>query len=89
MLDTFLKQFNLGENVSPKQYSPLTLAYIGDAVYELFVRTYLIKDANFPVNRLHKEAIHLVNAKAQSDLYQKIKDKLTEEENTGEETAND
>ncbi|MBQ7097453.1 MAG: Mini-ribonuclease 3 [Clostridia bacterium] len=80
MLDTFLKQFNLGGNVSPKQYSPLTLAYIGDAVYELFVRTYLIRDANFPVNRLHKEAIHLVNAKAQSDLYQKIKDKLTEEE---------
>lgn len=80
MLDTFLKQFALGEQVSPKQYSPLTLAYIGDAVYELFVRTYLIKDANFPVNRLHKEAIHLVNAKAQSDLYQKIKDILTEEE---------
>ncbi len=80
MLDTFLKQFTLGEHVSPKQYSPLTLAYIGDAVYELFVRTYLIKDANFPVKHLHKEAIHLVNAKAQSDLYQKIKDKLTEEE---------
>lgn len=80
MLDTFLKQFSLGEQVSPGQYSPLTLAYIGDAVYELFVRTYLIKDANLPVNRLHKEAIHLVNAKAQSDLYQKIKDKLTEEE---------
>lgn len=80
MLDTFLKQFSLGEQVSPKQYSPLTLAYIGDAVYELFVRTYLIKDANLPVNRLHKEAIHLVNAKAQSDLYQKIKDRLTEEE---------
>lgn len=80
MLDTFLKQFNTGENISPKQYSPLTLAYIGDAVYELFVRTYLIKDANFPVNRLHKEAIHLVNAKAQSDLFQKIKDNLSEEE---------
>ncbi len=80
MLDTFIKQFSLGERVSPKQYSPLTLAYIGDAVYELFVRTYLIKDANFPVNQLHKSAIHLVNAKAQSDLFQKIKDMLTEEE---------
>ena len=80
MLNTFLKQFSLGEHVSPKQYSPLTLAYIGDAVYELFVRTYLIKDANHPVNHLHKEAIHLVNAKAQSDLFQKIKDQLSEEE---------
>ncbi len=80
MLDTFLKEFELGKNVSPKQYSPLTLAYIGDAVYELYVRTYLIKDSNLPVNRLHKDAIHLVNAKAQSDLFQKIKDELTEEE---------
>ncbi len=80
MLDTFTKEFNLGKNISPKQYSPLTLAYIGDCVYELFVRTYLIRDTNLPVNRLHKEAVTFVNAKAQSDLYQTIKDKLTEEE---------
>ncbi len=80
MLDTFTKEFNLGEKVPPSQYSPLTLAYIGDCVYELFVRTYLLKDANFPVQKLHKSAIKLVNAKAQSDLYQKVKDKLSEEE---------
>ena len=80
MLDTFTKEFNLGEKVPPSQYSPLTLAYIGDAVYELFVRTYLLRDANFPVNKLHKTAIGMVNAKAQSDLFQKVKDSLTEEE---------
>ncbi len=80
MLDTFTKEFNIGDKVPPSQYSALTLAYIGDAVYELFVRTYLLRDANFPVNKLHKSAIKLVNAKAQSNLYQKIKDILTEEE---------
>ena len=80
MLDTFTKEFNLGDKVPPSQYSPLTLAYIGDAVYELFVRTYLLRDANFPVNKLHKAAIGLVNAKAQSDLFQKVKDTLTEDE---------
>ncbi len=80
MLDTFTKEFHLGEKVPPAQYSPLALAYLGDCVYELFVRTYLLKDANFPVQKLHKSAIKLVNAKAQSDLYQKIKDVLTEEE---------
>ena len=80
MLDTFTKEFNLGNKVPPSQYSPLTLAYIGDAVYELFVRTYLLRDANFPVNKLHKAAIGLVNAKAQSDLFQKVKDTLTEDE---------
>ncbi len=80
MLDTFTKEFNIGDKVPPSQYSALTLAYIGDAVYELFVRTYLLRDANFPVHRLHKTAIKMVNAKAQSDLYQKIKDTLTDEE---------
>ena len=80
MLDTFTKEFNLGEKVPPSQYSPLTLAYIGDAVYELFVRTYLLRDANFPVNKLHKTAIGMVNAKAQSDLFQKVKESLTEDE---------
>lgn len=80
MLDTFTKEFNLGDKVPPSQYSALALAYIGDCVYELFVRTYLLKDLNLPVQRLHKAAIKMVNAKAQSDLYQKVKDSLTEEE---------
>ena len=80
MLDTFTKEFNLGDKVPPSQYSPLTLAYVGDAVYELFVRTYLLRDANFPVNKLHKTAIGMVNAKAQSDLFQMVKEILTEDE---------
>ncbi len=80
MLDAFIKEFKVGEEVPPMQYSPLALAYLGDCVYELFVRTYILKDANLPVKQLHKTAIKLVNAKAQSDLYQKVKDKLTEEE---------
>lgn len=80
MLDTFTKEFHLGDKVPPSQYSALALAYLGDCVYELFVRTYLLKDLNLPVQRLHKAAIKLVNAKAQSDLYQKIKDKLSDEE---------
>lgn len=80
MLDTFTKEFSLGDKVPPSQYSALTLAYIGDCVYELFVRTYLLKDLNLPVQKLHKTAIKMVNAKAQSDLYQKVKDRLSEEE---------
>ena len=80
MLDTFTKEFKLGDKVPPSQYSALALAYIGDCVYELFVRTYLLKDLNLPVARLHKAAIGFVNAKAQSDLYQKVKDKLSDEE---------
>ena len=42
-----------------RTYSPLTLAYIGDGVYELVIRTILVKKANCPVNRLHKKASSL------------------------------
>lgn len=80
MLDAFIKEFNVGDKVPPNQYSPLALAYLGDAVYEMFVRTYLLKDANLQVKNLHKMAVRMVNAKAQSDLYQKVKDSLSEEE---------
>lgn len=62
--------------------SPLQLAYIGDAVYEVFVRTYLIENVNVSVNELHKKAIEFVKAKAQADILYKIKDRLTEEEYT-------
>ena len=80
MLDAFINEFHVGDKVPPMQYSPLALAYLGDCVYELFVRTYLLKDTNLQVNKLHKTAVKMVNAKAQSDLFQKVKDSLTEEE---------
>ena len=80
MLDTFIKEFKIGEKVAPSQYSPLVLAYIGDCVYEMFVRTYLLRDVNLPVKKLHRDAIALVNAGAQASLYHKIENLLTEEE---------
>ena len=80
MLDAFINEFNVGEKIPPAQYSPLVLAYIGDAVIEIYVRTYLIKNSNDKVSYLHKSAAALVNNKSQSDLYMKIKDMLTEEE---------
>ena len=80
MLDSFINEFNVGDKIPPSQYSPLVLAYIGDCVFELYVRTYLIKDTNSHVNDLHKTAANLVNNKSQSDFYMKIKDMLTEEE---------
>ena len=80
MLDAFINEFNVGEEIPPGQYSPLVLAYIGDCVFELFVRTYLIRNSNAHVKELHRSAAELVNNKSQSDLYQKIKDILTPEE---------
>lgn len=61
-------------------YSPLVLAYAGDAVYELFVRTLLIGKGNAPVHKLHKQSIAYVKAKAQSDTIHSLMEMLTPEE---------
>ncbi len=60
--------------------SPLTWAYIGDCVYELYIRTKLVNETNLKPHKLHIEAIKHVKAKSQAELLQKIYDKLTEEE---------
>ncbi|MCK9444826.1 MAG: Mini-ribonuclease 3 [Tissierellaceae bacterium] len=59
--------------------SPLHLAYIGDAVYELLVRTYLLTK-KMPVNQLHKLATKFVKAKSQADIVHDLEDFLTEKE---------
>lgn len=58
----------------------LTLAYIGDAVYELAVRRYLLKSGIKKADELHKEAVKYVKATFQSDFYQLLADRLPEEE---------
>ena len=63
-----------------RTYSPLTLAYIGDGVYELVIRTVLVKKGNCPVNQLHKKASSLVKAGAQSKMMELLEPDLTEEE---------
>ena len=79
LFGTICETFSLKEQ-DAKQYSPLTLAYIGDAVYEVIVRTILVERGNAPVNVLHKQASKLVKAEAQADAYHRIKEQLTEEE---------
>ena len=68
------------EDQDLRSYSPLTLAYIGDGVYELIIRTILVKKGNCPVNRLHKKASSLVKAGAQSAIMKVIEEELTPEE---------
>ena len=64
----------------PNLYSPLTLAFVGDGVYELYVRTRLMQKGNLQANKLHKLAIHYVKAAAQAGSIHAIMDKLSEEE---------
>lgn len=59
---------------------PLVWAYIGDSVYELYVRTKLVNETKLNPHKLHIEAIKYVKAKAQADILTKIYDELTSEE---------
>lgn len=61
-------------------YSPLTLAYLGDAVYELLVREKLLREGNRPNGTLHAEATAYVSSKGQSDAFLKIEPYLNEDE---------
>lgn len=63
-----------------KMLSPLQLAYIGDSVYEVLVRTYILSKNNKNVNELHKASVKFVKAKAQAEIVLNLEDKLTEEE---------
>ena len=79
MIENILKDLG-GRMLRAEEYSPLTLAYIGDCVYEMYIRTYLIKDANHNVNKLHKTSTKYVCCKAQAELFHKIENMLTENE---------
>lgn len=63
-----------------RAYSPLALAYIGDAVYELLIRTKVISRGSMQVSKMHKKSADLVRAKTQADLAKVLADELTEEE---------
>ncbi|MCM1254317.1 MAG: ribonuclease III [Clostridium sp.] len=79
ILEAIKLKFDCKE-VDIKTYSPLTLAYIGDAVYDLIIRSIVVERANRPVNSLHKIVIRYVNAKTQARMIEAIEEELSEEE---------
>lgn len=68
------------KEVNVAEYSPLTLAYIGDCVYELIIRTMLVTKGNAPVNRLNGKASSLAKAGTQARMAEALHDFLSEEE---------
>ena len=70
------------KNVQPGELPALVLAYVGDAVYELAVRSHLVSSGISRVNRLHDEAVKYVHAGAQAKIVRQLEGSLT-----GEETA--
>ena len=65
-----------------KLYSPLTLAYIGDSIFDLVIRTLLVKHGNCPPQKLHERASKLIKASAQAEMIENLMPVLSEEEIT-------
>ena len=77
--EKFMNEFGLVEQ-DIRTYSPLTLAYIGDAIFELVVRTVLVERKNTQAEKLHKSATQIVKAETQARMIEALKDSLTPEE---------
>ena len=74
----FIKRDKKIEDV--RMLSPLVWAYVGDSVYEMFIRTHLVNKSNAKPHKLHVESIKYVKASAQCEVLKKIEEKLTDEE---------
>lgn len=68
------------KSIDIHNYSPLTLAYIGDGIYELIIRTMVVDRANTSAKNLHRMSSNLVKASAQAEMAMALLDELTEEE---------
>lgn len=78
-LSLIKQSFDLGE-VDIRTYSPLTLAYIGDAVYDLIFRTVVVEHGNTAPNKLHHRTVHYVKASAQAQMADTLQEYLTRDE---------
>ena len=79
-LDSYLCEVFQTEEHDIRSYSPLSLAFIGDCVYDLVIKSLIIRKGNRPVNVMQKDTRRLVQASAQSAMMRVMQEHLTEEE---------
>lgn len=75
-----IKEVFACEGVDIRTYSPLTLAYIGDGIYDLVIRTVIVERANRATGELHKRTTQFVKAETQAAMAEALFDVMTEEE---------
>ena len=79
LLDKIKKTFDC-DNVDVRMYSPLTLAFMGDCVFEIVIRSIVVERGNRQAGSLHKIKSSVVNAKVQARMIEALMEELTEEE---------
>lgn len=75
-----LKQSFALKEVDIRTYSPLTLAYIGDCVFDLIIRTVVVERGNEPANKLHRRTVTYVKAQTQAEMIEALLEELSPEE---------
>ena len=78
--DSYMQEVFQMKEVDVHSYSPLTLAYIGDSIYDLIIKSLVINQGNRQVNKLHEETSMYVQASTQSLMMRAMQEELTEEE---------
>ena len=79
-IDSYIKeQFQIGD-VDVRTYSPLALAYIGDGIFDLVIRTVIVGKGNTKASQLHYQTSHIVKAQSQALMIEALEGDLTEEE---------
>lgn len=78
--DSYMRELFQMREADIKEYSPLTLAYIGDSIYDLVIKSLVVNRGNQPVQKLHQMTSSYVQAKTQSQMMRVIQEHLTEEE---------
>jgi len=79
-INSYIKeQFDIAD-VDIKTYSPLALAYIGDGIFELVIRSIVVGKGNTKASQLHQHTSHIVKAASQAKMIEALEDDLTEEE---------
>ncbi len=79
-IDNYIKKAFDIKDVDVRTYSPLTLAYIGDGVFDLIIRSVVVGKGNTKAANLHRRTSKIVKAETQSKMVEAIMDLLTEEE---------
>ncbi len=79
MFKRLTEGFSCGET-DIRSYSPLTLAYIGDSIYDVVIRTVVVERGNQSAKKLHRTAVRYVNAGTQARMAEALQEIMTEEE---------
>ena len=79
-LEEYIRTIPGMKEIDAKQCSPLVLAYVGDCVYDLIIKSLVINEGNRQVQKLHQKTSSYVQASAQSKMMRTMQEHLTEEE---------